>query len=483
MKKTNYFSNLHPKDTLSYKRINEENINTMDLSKTNIIGCTIENSYLGEINFNSADFDGSILIHSRFICGNWSQTDCCSLTVSHTTFENIDFTFSTMRNCDFNYCTFIDCKFEHIALSGSKFDHCTFTNIHIIHSSTYLNTYTNCNFENCDIRGNFYYNLLTDNEYNNSLFHRNLFAYNYFFMEAESGLEILGLNVAHMDALKAYLIQNNFLINLVILGLNETNDVDMSLIRFIIAVKEILKLGLLVREEQLSFIHKILQFLLKREMISAVTIAEALSCLEKTIEMFEFQQNLAYEKCKETLNLIKNELYQAYQSLGQSISYAYNPEKTGTENVVKIVYEQEPEIPICSILNEIKTALGINAPDAVRLKTEIGSFHEWICCYDSVLLCLQLFIEVLGLGYNILSDHHKKLSQCDNKDNEKANSADTTSAQMLVLLDKALSKQKINPEFSQTIQIVVKNEIIATKKFCGYSKSNIQTIDICSKNN
>ena len=54
--------------------------------------------------------------------------------------------------------------------------------------------------------------------------------------------------------------------------------------------------------------------------------------------------------------------------------------------------------------------------------------------------------------------------------------------QMIALINKALSKQKINPEFNQTISIVVKNEVIASKKFRGYNRSNIQSIDITTKN-
>lgn len=269
------------------------------------------------------------------------------------------------------------------------------------------------------------------------------------------------------------------MINLVILTLNDTNDIDISLIRFIIAIGEILKAGLLVREEQLQFIHKFLGFLLNNEMISAVTIAESLSFLEKDIEFFDVSNSSVYEKCRESLNLIRNELYQAYQIMGSSISYSNRTEENDKEHIVKLVYNHEPQIPICSIINEIKMSLGINAPGATRLKAEKGSFHEWISCYDSVLQCLQLFVAVLGLGYTIISTHEKNK---ENDDFEEESLPDATSTQMLDILNKAISKQKINPEFSQTINIVVKNEIIATKKFRGYSKSNIQSIDIITQN-
>lgn len=481
MEKTNYFSNMLQESTLSYKIINEEDVNEENFKHSNIIGCTIQNSTFKNINFNSSDFDGTILIQCEFLQSDWSRTDCCSLTASNTQFIGIDFTLSTMRDCDFKSCTFINCKFDHIALSGSNFEHCKFKDIYLIQSSTYLNTYINCNFANCDINGNFYYNLLIDNTYTNSSFNKKLFAYNYYLM-GDRDLAVLGFDTLQKEDLKTYLMHNKLLINLVILELNETNDVDMSLILFITAIGEILKTGLLVREEQLQFIYKFLRFLLKGEMISAVTIAETLSCLEKTLVFFNTQQNFAYEKCKDTLNLIKNELFQTYQTMGQNISYAHNASESDMKKMIKIVYEKEPQIPICSILNEIKDSLGINAPDAVRVKTEIGSFHEWISCYNSTIQCLQLFIDILALGYTVISSYQKKKDKSKVSDDEKNELPDTTSEQMLSLLNKALSKQKINPEFSQSIQIIVKNDIIASKKFRGYSKSNIQSIEIVTKN-
>lgn len=480
VQKTSYFLKTFPNDTISYKYIYEEHVKKANLTEVNIIGCTIENSIFENTKFNLSDFDGTILIQSEFVKADWSRTDCCSLTASNTVFREVDFSLSTMRNCDFEQCTFIRCDFNHIALSESRFTKCTFCDINLSHSSTYLNIYEGCNYEKCSFNGAFYYNLLLHNTYMNVLFNQKLFAYNYFLMSKTKELVEVGFGDLQKEDLKNYLTENKLLINLVILSLNETTDVDMALIRLIIAIGEILNAGLLVRHEQLQFIQNFLRFLLNHDIISAVTIAETISYLEKDIEFFNSNSSIGYEKCKQTLNLIKNELYQAYQIMGSSISCVCKRNEIGREHIVKLVYNKEPQIPICSIINEIKISLGINAPDAIRLKTEKGSFHEWICCYDSVLQCLQLFFTVLGLGYTVISDHKKEEKE---KDFEKENFPDIGSTQMMEILNKAMSKQKINPEFSQAISIVVKNEIVATKKFRGYSKSNIQSIDISTKNN
>ena len=479
MDNTNFFSGLFQKDTLSYKYINEECVDNMSFQHTNIIGCTIKNCSFINANFNSADFDGTIISACKFIQGDWSRTDSCSLTVSNTLFDKIDFSLSTMRNCDFKNCIFNNCSFEHIALSGTYFEECTFNEINLIQSSTYLNSYIGCTFNNCSIDGNFYYNILGKNIYRDSRFGQKLFAYNYFFVNANTQLSDLGLDGLQNKELKMYLRDNNLLINLVILGLNETGDVDMSTIRFVAAIGEILKLGVLIREEQLQFVLNFVQFLLKKEMISSVTIAESISYLEKIFTWFNTQQNVAYTKCKDTLNIIRNQLLEAYQTIGQMISYKHDESKVDEEVIVKIIYDKEPEVPICAIVNEIRLALGVDAPDAKRVKTEIGSFHEWISCYDSVLQCLQLFIAVLGLGYTVI--HDKKMKH-RKEYVEVRDEQEISSDKMLMLLNKALSKQKINPEFSQTLQIVVKNDVVASKKFRGYSRSNVQSIEITTKN-
>ena len=483
MEKTNFFSNINSNDTLSYKLINEEYLNNEDLNTTNIIGCTIQKSIFINVSFMSADFDGCILIDCEFVHGNWSRTDSCSLTVSNTIFIDVDFTLSTMRNCDFRKCTFSGCKFDHIALSNGRFENCQFTDIHLYHSSTYLNYYANCSFKTCDIHGNFYYNILEDNEYVDTNFNYKLFSYNYFSSSENKPFELLYSEDLQKEELQTYLQQNKLLINLVILELNQTKEVELSVVQFILAIAGILKAGLLVREEQLQFIYKIIKKFLKNGDLSAITVVESLSYLEKLLYSFELEQNIAYEKCRETLNLIKNELYQAYQIMGSNIEYICEEKGFDEQKIIKIVYEKEPQIPICSILNEIKDALRIDTPDAVRIKTEKGSFYEWIICYDSMIQCLSLFIAVLGLGFNLVGENRKKKTATEPTLNGDGSVNEPTPEQMLSILNKTLSKQKINPEFSKTIQIVVKNDVVVTKKFRGYSRSNIYSIDISNKNN
>lgn len=483
MEKTNFFSNIKSGDTMSYKLIHEEYLNDEDLNTTNIIGCTIKNSVFNDVSFMSANFDGCILLDCEFIHGNWSRTDSCSLTASNVQFTDIDFTLSTMRNCDFRKCTFSGCKFDHIALSNGNFEDCQFIDIHLYHSSTYLNYYANCSFKTCDIYGNFYYNILVDNEYVDTVFDHKLFSYNYFSSSGNKTSELLNMDEVQKEDLQVYLQQNQLLINLVILELNQTKEVELSVVQFILAIGGMLKTGLLVREEQLQFMYKIIKIFLKNNDLSAITVVETLCYLEKLLSSFELEQNIAYDKCRETLNLLKNELYQAYQTMGSDIEYTFRKNEFEEHKIIKIVYGEEPQIPICTILNEIKDALKIDTPDAVRIKTENGSFHEWIVCYDSMLQCLDLFVAVLGLGFSLVSERQKKKKSKETSILMDASVTEPTSEQMLSIISKALSKQKITPEFSKTVQIVVKNDVVVTKKFRGYSRSNIYSIDISNESN
>lgn len=478
MSKTDIFVNMGPEKTLSYQYINEEVSIDQDFSYSNIINCNINNSIFEDVDFTSANFDGSYFVDCKFTSSKWPRTDCCSLIVTNCLFNNIDFTLSTMRNCDFKHCAFIQCSFDHIALSGSNFVDCQFININLPHSSTYLNTYMHCKFEECAISSNFYYNLMLDNQYIKTVFHNKLVSYNYFFLNGKQLFD-LGFGDDEKEELKKYLTTYNLLLNLVILELNETNDVDIALIRFIIAIRKLLEINVSIREEQLQFIENLLQYLLETKKISAVTIGETLCHVQSLIDYFETNSNDPYLKCKNTLNLIKNTLYFAYQEIGQNTTYLFDSNMQDTEHVVKIVYDTKPQIPICDIINEIKNALGIKSPDATQIKTESGSFHEWITCYDSVLGCLQLFIGVLGLGYTIIRNHQNEKNKIYELPEIKP---DNNSTQIVEVLKKVLNKQKITPEFDQTIQIIVKNDIIASKKFRGYSKSNIYSIDIIAKN-
>ena len=479
MDKTDYFMTIAQEGTLSYKAVYEEKVKDGDYSGARIISCTINSCSFDKSKFISTDFDGTNLSNCSFTEIKWERTDFCSLVASSCIFRNVDFTFSTMRNCDFKNCEFIQCTFDHIALSGSNFQECNFTGIYLQQSSTYLNKYTNCSFKNCNINGNFYYNLLLDCEYTKSVFEQKLIAYNYF-CSAEGEISDIGFSQAERETVRHELLQYTLFIILVLLEWNESNNIDLAVIRFVMAIYKLLDVKILIREEQLSFLRNILEYLLDAQKISAVTIIESLYYIDNLLSTFEANPNEAYQKCKYSLNLIKNTLSNAYEEFGSSISYVSNSSLQDKENQIKIVYEKEPEIPICQVINEIKDSLGIAAPDAFRIKTEQGSFHEWISCYDSILGCLQLFVAVLGLGYSIVKNNSKKKEESDNL---PEGLSEGTSAQMLAMLNQAISKRKLNSEFNQTIKIVLKNEIVTSKNFKGYSKSNVCSLEINPPNN
>ena len=92
MEKTQFFTNILPTETLSYKNIYMENNGNLDLNNVNVIGCIIKDSIFQTVNFCSADFDGTILNHCDYSDCDWSRVDCCSLTAVDTTFNQVDFT-------------------------------------------------------------------------------------------------------------------------------------------------------------------------------------------------------------------------------------------------------------------------------------------------------------------------------------------------------------------------------------------------------
>jgi len=471
------FGNLEEKGTLSYQYINSETVENSKLCNISVIGCNINNSSFQHVDFQSTDFDGTIILNCKTENINWTYTDFCSLTAVDSEFINVDFSSSTMRNCDFTSCIFTNCNFNHIALSDSSFNNCRFDNINLIESSTYLNIYSNCSFFKCNINGNFYYNFMINNLYKETNFQKKLISYNYFDLLS---LEYIGFDHLALSSLKSYLMDHKLLINYVITDMNCNKNIDLSVLSFIAAVGKLIDNDILIRDEQLSFIQKLIYYFIDKNLISPVTIVESWSCVDQLMSKINLDDNIAFSKAKGSLNEIRNTLYFYYLEMGQKISYLFDEKSDNLERVVKIVYEEEPGIPICQIINEIKDSLGISDPNSYRIKSEKGSFIEWISCYDSVVACLELFISVIGVGLSIksnLSNENNIISQ------EESISFGQEEGQLIELFNSALKKQKFNPEVNQTISIVLKEEIVAKKNFKGYKKSNIRSIDIITQNN
>lgn len=476
MQSTNSFKNLNPNETLSYIYINEEEVNHSNFTEVSLIGCNVCLCRFNDVILKSSDIDGTVLNNCSFNAINWSYTDFCSITVYNSSFIDTDFSMSTMSNCKFDNCKFVNCNFDHIAMNNSSYNNCKFENIVVHQSSTYSNYYNNCSFFDCCYKGNMYYNMLIDCNYSKTNFEMKLFSAN--FWGVYDDFESIGFDRTQQIKLEQEMLNNKLLINCVTSKLNFEKEFDIGIIQYISSIYKLIENNILIRDEQVGFVYSILNYLIDNKMISPITCVQMLAFVQHIYS--SFSTNEAFNKCEKMLNLILNKLSLFCQNLGQQFSYTTESEEN-KENIIKIIFEQEPEVEICKLINDIKNNLKIDGPEAKRIKTEKGSFLEFIQCYDSLIGCLQLIIDVLGIGITI-KGYHKK-GKPEVSDEIPDFSTEPNQEELLKIVSNTIKKQQFNPEVNTTIQVILKNDIIAKRNFRGYKKSNIRSIEIITQNN
>lgn len=472
MEKTQYFENAKNNDILSYVYMENEKVLAKKIRELELIGCNIFSCSIINTELKSSNVDGTIINNCEFKEVDWSYTDFSSLNVSETVFYKVNFTMSTMNNCKFSHCSFIDCDFNHIAMNNNTYEKCDLEDIKLEHSSTYLNYYEKCNFKKCIFERNIYYNIYSRCNFYNTRFEAKLFAYNFFGGFDE--FDTIGLDV-EKDCLLKQFRDDKLLINYITFELNLNKDYDNSAFQYIVIIGKLLESDIFIRDEQIYFIYNLLTYLVDNKEISPVTCVQLFMVMQQMFNTLKDKET--FDKSKGVLNLILNKLSLVYQKMGQE--YGYSSQDTSENNqIIKIIYEKKPDIDICTLINEIKSSLKIESPDAIRIKAKKGSYIEWIHICERVIPCLQLFIDMLGIGITVwqIKKNKKEYITANNE-------LETDSNDLLSLIQTTLEKQKFNPEVNITLQIIMKHDVVAQKDFKGYKKSNIRSIEIINQKN
>jgi hypothetical protein len=119
--------------------------NGADLLHCDVIDSDVRNTELSEAH----------LSHCTFVSSDLSGSDFIGSTVINTTFRSCTFKSGEWRESQFQGCQFVECSFEKTTLTLCTFEKCAFDNNTyqtLQGRSTYLNTFTECDFPVTDNR-------------------------------------------------------------------------------------------------------------------------------------------------------------------------------------------------------------------------------------------------------------------------------------------------------------------------------------------
>lgn len=480
-------NNLCPDEIYSYLFLKEQNISNIDLHSISFKNCIIETVDFTKTLFANADFDSSHIENCIFNNQSFQNSDIISCNFKNCKFNKVSFKGSTMSNNTFEDCIFISCNFNHVTMNESTFTNCTIENITLRQSSTSLNIFDECQWINCQIHGNFIYNLLIESIFQRSILEEMVLSSN--FGISNTNLISLGIEENELFEIQSKLFAKQELLNAAIIELNSNkNSYENSLVFCINLFLNQLQNNIIVRNEEIRFVELILSYLLGKNLIAPITIIQLLSLIDSFNK--KGLDNIAIKKSQPNINVIYNTLFKAYQDYVEVLNEMLINTKPINSNVtIKLTFNEKPTLDTCTVLSSIQRELGINSEPPIQIKTEIGSFHEWITAPDNIIKCLQLLISIIGLCIKI----KPKKSKNDSKDKEgnfekptistKVSETQQNNIENNIILNipdmisKQIGQVQTERDISSTINVFVINGMTIQNNYHGFNKQNLNNVE------
>ena len=484
---------LNADEIYTYLLIHEQIFDDIDLHSISLKNCVLEKCTFEKTILANSDLDSSQISDSIFSNLSFQNSDIVSCNFENCTFKKISFKGSSFSNNTFSNCKFLSCDFNHVDMHNSTFLNCVIEHMYVRQCSTSLNYFIECTFIQSKINGNFFFNILMNCIYKDTEIDISLVSSNFGIRQAS--LDQLNFSLYNLQDLQDKLVRNNDLFGAAVIELN-TNDCsyDYSMLVCLQATFKQIENNIIIRSEELRFIELLLDYFVAEDLLAPITIIQLLSLVEKILN--SNINNIAKSKSTLYLNYIYNVLFKAYQQfvsdLHNTLSEMANDKLPVT---IKLTFENEPNVEMCAILTDFQKQLNIDSPAPVRIKTEKGSFIDWIQTHDEILKCLQIIISIIGLAIK-LKPSSKKISSKSSSNNEahkseKSNISQDNSSNnsnifssngdVLVQLPGSIIRQinqvQTEQAISNAVNVFVINNMTINNNYHGINKYNIKNVE------
>lgn len=468
---------LHEHMNLSYKTINETIVNT-NLERSLLNGTNINSKSIYNCNFQLSEWTGAKVEGCHLISSNFKYAELKSTWFRNVTFENIVFNDSIISDSTFSNCTFYDCDISGTFFQENTFNNCRFESIDYSDSSAYLNIFNTCDFIDSDICGSFYYSIFNNCSLVTCRVNQYLMGYILGLLNSKldnisylKGNEIWNESFDELiaDLIQEYETRMKF-VNLAILKLNlyfESN-VDNLIFACIKAFVLCQKKNITISSDDVKFIKYIIESYYNKNLISPCMIFEAGLLLNNEINLIEsdFEQN------KKQLKNLNNTLFFCQQDFIAKRASKINIDKK-KDYTLFIKYESEPQISIVKILKTLNPQYII---EPKILKTQSGSFLQWVQCDGNAIILFELLLGFLNVSvpivYDIIKEKRKKKKQNELEHKSYNINIDT--------LQISLNNFNSVQNFGNILNTVGTCNFSVSNEFMGYNNSNIKEIKIMS---
>lgn len=453
-------------------------------------GTIIEKNDWNNVDLTNSDIEAIRILETDIKNCCFDNTDIHSIWVIDTNFQDTSFRGANIVDCTFINCKFINCDLSDTILNDCMFKQCVLNNVNLLNSSITMNVFFNCSLEKMCFKNVFYYTHFDQCHFQDIIFEAYLLGYSYgLTLDNISSFEFLFMgeksNDNYVDIcrnIKKIYQERGLIINEGILYLLDPfMPATQAIIKCFECLQKYIEKDLLTKKEQLQFLKRIVEDMYESQIIKPIGLIQLLCIINKILNL---SPNVSLTKIKPALIQVKNSILTDYYAFIDYLLDTIEDNRIKGNAIINLVYEKQPLYRLSDVLNEIT-----GTQEAYVIKTQEGSFIEWISCTSNMITCLEIFLSFLGISVPIIWDIHKSKSnhkgtpervlEINNK--FKTSSASFEEIEMLPEITKQAIKPLLQKNINQTIKVIINNEFIDSQIVLGYTNENIKSIKV-SKN-
>lgn len=484
-----------PEAKLSFRIFSDLQLREVDVTLLHLISSSVLEGNLINVNFYNASFLSTKFVDVIFESCDLTCTDICSIWAKNCRFTDSDFTNATISDCTFIKCTFSNCSFGSVSLNNSHFVDCTFETLPIEDSTVTLNTFTRCSICNSSFTESFYYQIFEDCTFNNATIPVPLLGFNFGFSE-EVFQQFAGNSC--LSDIEKDLVEKGLFINAAILRVNQVKSYyDIALLACTKALSKMIERDILVKADEIQFIRKLTNYLYERNQIAPVSLIRIWQ------ELYYISKsdihNSAFQKALPHIHEYANMLYFNVQEFQERLqkSLIALPSKNPNQTVeIKIVYSTAPALKLLDCLEHIHVKCCNTEIRPQLLRTEVGSYIEYLEIAEAAIPYLQTLFSLLGvivpfvIYHKQKKDHEKEKVEEAQKAAEaervyeqerlkrEATLANRQSGPSIILPQTTILVPETNILLANTARVISDYRFIENQSYYGYNAHNIKSITI-----
>lgn len=451
-------------------------------------GTIVEKNYWENVKIDNSDLEAMRIVHTIIKNSSFKNSDMHSLLVTRTEFSNTSFQETDISDCTFIECKFINCDFSNATLKENQFEDCIFDSPVFSGGSYIMNSFINSTLTNTCLKNVFYYTYFKECTFEEVIMEAYLLGYS-FGLTLNNLEELSYLFMGELcsddyqkvckDINNVY-IDRRMVINSGLLYLVDPKvPVEKAIIKCFECVYYYIKENHLIQKEQMVFLNKIVTIMHEEQTISPLTVICLINSINHTLNL---ERNSSLAKAEQGLLSIKNSMLTYYYHFIDELQKYLAEIPHNCDMELKITYEERPSYRLANIVKDIDPEKEINV-----IKTESGSFIEWIECSSTILPYIDTFLALLGVAIPVIFETQKnrkkkkdpQSSNCVIQITNKIEVSQITSKELDVLPE--IIQKSVDPilqrDINKTITFVLNNNFIQANDCHGYSKKNVRSIE------